>query len=69
MNMSLANLLNLRSEYERIVNDRRSRFDLPSYEGDISSLEWFVENGYKSNRFRKQFNEALQLAKQILAEK
>lgn len=58
-------LLNLRTEFEAIVSYRRT-FDLPTYNSDIDSLYYFVEHGAKNNRFRKRFDEAMTIAKQII---
>ena len=63
--MSLAKILNLRFEWETMVSYRKS-YDLPSYDSDINSLKNFIENGHKNNRFRKNFNEAMSLAKEIV---
>lgn len=66
--MNIFEILNLRSRFESIVNDGRSRYELEGYEGTINNLEWFVEHGHKSNRFRKNFDEALDIAHTILKE-
>ena len=40
-----------------------------SFEGsDINTLEWFVENGHRSNSLRNGFDDAKQIAKTILTE-
>ena len=62
MNMSLGELLNLRSEWEELV----TKFKLPDGNGTIDNLMWFIENGAKSNRFRNEYNEAVEIAKRIL---
>lgn len=58
-------LLNLRTEFESIVSYRKT-YDLPNYNSNIDSLYYFIENGAKNNRFRKRFNEAMTIAKQII---
>lgn len=63
--MTLFEALNKRYQYEQLVSYRRT-FDLPSYNGDIDSLKYFINNGHKNNRFRKNFNEAMDLAKEIV---
>ena len=64
-NVSLASLLSLRYQYERIVSFRKA-FDLPTYNSDIDTLYDFVENGARNNRFRKRYDEALEIAKLII---
>jgi hypothetical protein len=65
MNISLAELLNLRYQYEQIVSYRRT-YDLPSYDGDIDNLYYFINNGANKNRFRKRFDEAMEIAQKII---
>jgi hypothetical protein len=62
--MTIEQILNMRFDYEQIVSYRQL-FDLPSYESDINNLKYFIKSGYKNNRFRKRFNEAMKLAKAI----
>jgi hypothetical protein len=62
MNMSLGEILNLRSEWEELV----TKFKLPDGNGTIDNLMWFIENGAKSNRFRNDYNQAVEIAKRIL---
>jgi hypothetical protein len=62
MNMSLGELLNLRSQWEELV----IKFKLPDGNGTIDNLIWFIENGSKSNRFRNEYNQAVEIAKRIL---
>ena len=63
--LSLAYLLNLRYGYESIVSFRSS-FNLPTYESDLNSLKYFIQDGYKSNRFKKRYDDALGLAQTIV---
>lgn len=65
--MNLFRMLQMRTEFESLVSGR-SRFDLPSREGDINSLRYFVSEGHKKNRFRKHYARALELAETILGE-
>lgn len=65
MSRSLADLLSLRFQYEQIVSFRRT-FDLPNYNSDIDNLNHFITHGAKNNRFRKRYNEALNIAKIII---
>ena len=64
--MTFEQSLNKRYQWETLVSYRKS-FDLPSYDGTIDNLKYFVENGYKNNRFRKNFKPAMELAKEIVA--
>ena len=60
---SLAQLLTLRDEFEQLTQG----FSMP--EGsDINTLEWFVENGHRSNSLRNGFDNAKQIAITILTE-
>ena len=65
MDNSLFEILSLRYQYEKIVSFRKS-FDLPNYNSDIDSLYYFVNQGAKNNRFRKNFDEAVSIAKHII---
>ena len=65
---SMANIfeiLNLRTRFEQIVSFRKT-YDLPSYNSDIDSLYYFINNGAKNNRFRKRFDEAMNIANNII---
>jgi len=64
--MQIGELLNMRTEYEDIIFD----FKIESkYLGsDINSLNWFIENGHKSNSLRNDFKKALQYAETIVTE-
>tara|TARA_B100000575_G_C23139504_1_gene662791 strand:- start:3919 stop:4158 length:240 start_codon:yes stop_codon:yes gene_type:complete len=62
---TLFEILNKRTEFERLVSFRKS-FVLPSYESDIESLKYFINNGYAKNRFRKNYKKAFQLASEIV---
>lgn len=63
--MTLYEALNKRYQFEQMVSYRKT-YDLPNYNSDIDSLLYFINNGYKNNRFRKNFNEAMELAKEII---
>lgn len=63
--MTIGEILTLRSQWEEIVSFRKS-FELPDYNGTLENLTWFVENGHRNNRFRKRYQEALDLAITIL---
>jgi len=56
-------ILNLRFEFEELTNG----YQMP--EGsDINTIEWFVENGHRSNSLRNGFDNAMEIAKTILTE-
>ena len=58
--MRLTELLLIRSEFEFITKT----YNMP--EGsNIDNIEWFIENGHRSNSLRKGFDTALNLAKRI----
>ena len=66
MNISLASLLNLRTEYEEII--RRYRIPDEYKNSSIDSLVWFQENGKGSNRLRTKYERANEIANFILKE-
>ena len=57
-------ILNLRSEFEDISTD----FNMPVFGSDINTLQWFAENGFRSNRLRNGYDRAIEIASIILAE-
>tara|TARA_R100000027_G_scaffold36661_1_gene26937 strand:- start:295 stop:549 length:255 start_codon:yes stop_codon:yes gene_type:complete len=67
MVMNIFTVLSLRSQWETLVQSGRG-YNLPSYEGTINNIEHFVNEGYKKNRFRKNYKLAMQVAKEILGE-
>lgn len=59
----IGRLLTLRSDFEDLTHG----YNMP--EGsDINTLEWFVENGHRSNSLRNGFDNAKQIAITILTE-
>ena len=58
--MNLMEILNKRYEFEEIT--KSYNLDRGS---DIDSIEWFIENGHRSNSLRNGFDDALKLAKEI----
>ena len=59
----IGRLLTLRSDFEDLTHG----YNMP--EGsDINTLEWFVENGHRSNSLRNGFDNAKQIAVTILTE-
>ena len=61
-NVNLFEYLNLRSEWENIV---RSYKFVPK-DGTIDNLKNFKENGHKGNRFRQDFDRAMEITNEIL---
>jgi hypothetical protein len=66
MNISLASLLSLRTEYEEII--RRYRIPDEYKKSDIHSLVWFKSYGKGSNRLRSRYDRAIEIANIILEE-
>ena len=64
--MTVFEILLLRSQWEEIVSYHKV-YDLPDYNGTIDNLYAFIENGAKKNRFRKKFDTAIDIAKQIVS--
>ena len=60
--MTLCEVLTLRSHWEELVQD----YKLDDYSGTIDNLEYFIKNGMKGNRFRSNFDEALDIARTIV---
>lgn len=63
--MSIEEILVLRYKWEALVSYRKT-YNLPSYDGTIDNLKYFVSEGHKNNRFRKNFDEAMTIAEDIL---
>jgi len=66
MTLSLASLLNLRTEYEAIIN----RYKIPNeYKNStIDSVTWFLSHGRKPNRLRPSYIRAVTIAEIIIRE-
>ncbi len=64
MNKSVAEILNLRTTFEEITEN----FTMPEKGSHIDIIKWFIEEGYKSNSLRDEFDEALIIAKKIQGE-
>jgi len=61
--MQIGEILKLRFDFEELTEN----FSKP--EGsDINTLEWFIENGHRSNSLRNGFDDAKQIAITILTE-
>ena len=63
--MNIFDYLNLRTGYESIVQAGK-KFDLPSLNGDIDNLYYYVNEGYVRNRFRRNSKKALTIAESIV---
>lgn len=64
--MNIFRLLNDRYELECLF----SGLDIPEerQEGTIYNMKWFIESGYKKNRFKPNFEKANELCKKMLKE-
>ena len=60
--LSVFEILNLRTEWEELARG----FIGIKKDGTIDSLQEFVKNGHRKNRFRAGFNEAIDIAERIL---
>ena len=58
--MQLTQIIQLRNDFELITKD----YNMPDGSA-IDNIEWFIENGHRSNSLRKGFDDALTLAKKI----
>lgn len=59
--MSIFNVLNLRYEFEEITSD----FSMSVAGSSIDTIEWFLENGHRSNSLRNGFARAKEIAQAI----
>ena len=58
--MQLTQVIQLRNDFELLTKD----YNMP--EGSaIDTIEWFLENGHRSNSLRNGFKEAKDIAKKI----
>lgn len=62
--MTLMQLLNLRCDFESHTRD----YNIPDKGSSINTLDWFVENGHRSNSLRNGFDNAKQIAEKIITE-
>lgn len=63
--MTIMQILNLRTEFEELSSEFSSSVGSGS---SINTLEWFAENGFRSNRLRNGYDRAMEIANIILAE-
>lgn len=61
---SITEILNLRTEFEEITYD----FNMTSKCSSIDTIDWFLENGHRSNSLRNGFSYAKEIAKTIITE-
>lgn len=61
--LDIGEILTLRSNFE----DMTDGYNKPSG-SDINTLEWFIENGHRSNSLRNGFDDAKQIAITIVTE-
>ena len=58
--MQLTQVIQLRNDFELLTKD----YNMP--EGStIDTIEWFLENGHRSNSLRNGFKDAQEIAKKI----
>lgn len=56
--MNIFQILNLRSEFEDITRE----YSMVENNSCIDTIEWFIENGHKSNRLRNGYKRAKEIA-------
>ena len=61
MPIGLTGIIQLRFEFEEITRG----YNMEVSGSDINTIEWFIENGHRSNSLRDGFNDALNIAKKI----
>ena len=60
--MPISTILNMRTEFEDITEN----YNMNGHAGSsINSLNWFLENGHKSNSLRNGFDNAKKIAMSI----
>ena len=60
MPIGLTRIVQLRFEFEELTRGYNM-----SEGSDINKIEWFIENGHRSNSLRNGFKDALEIAKII----
>jgi hypothetical protein len=58
--MQIGEILRLRSDFEDIT----SGYSMPAG-SDIDTINWFIENGHRSNSLRNGFDDAKKIAQTI----
>jgi len=61
--MSIAEILNLRFQFEEIVKS----LEIPHnrQDGILDNIKWFKHNGNKKNRFRPGYQQAIEISNKI----
>jgi len=59
MSIGLTRIVQLRYEFEELTRG----YNMEVSGSDINTIEWFIENGHRSNSLRNGFNDALTIAK------
>lgn len=59
--MTIFQVLNLRSEFDELTKE----FSMVEYSSSIDNIEWFIENGHRSNRLRNGYKRAREIALSI----
>jgi len=62
--MTFMQVLNLRTEFEEIIKDFNMGCQVMQghSKSGINTIEWFVENGFRSNRLRNDYDRAMEIA-------
>ena len=58
--LKITDVLNLRTEFEEVTSDFRFPDEISG--SNIYTLEWFVENGHRSNSLRSGYDRAKEIA-------
>ena len=58
--MQLTQIIQLRNDFELITKD----YNMPDGSA-IDTIEWFLENGHRSNSLRNRFADAMKIARRI----
>ena len=58
--MQLTQVIQLRNDFELLTKD----YNMPDG-SNIDTIEWFLENGHRSNSLRNGFKDAQEIAKKI----
>lgn len=53
--------LTLRSEFEEIIRKHK----VPNRHGTLKNMRWYKKNGHKSNRFREDFDRAIEICEKV----
>ena len=59
--MSLIRVLNNRTQFEELTQD----FNMSDSGSSIDTIDWFLENGHRSNSLRNGFVKAKEIAQSI----